>query len=309
MLSKEVTAELAKTLSPSSVKRYVAWSKLITPDEYSVDGFVNFYKKIDEAFMERKDYTSILSVIIKVLTIEGKPTKIYENLKSKAMGEKDIFEKPTEKQLENKITVPSIIKLRDELDKKQDRTMREDYELQFLYMITEISPFRTQDYIFTSFTNETPNFVDLQNKQIIYTEGKTVSSTRVIKLPPNVFTIIKNNKDKYNRKWLFPTLNKSGNHMTSDSFKNFLNKLFNAKIATTMLRNIFVSHYEDSNMSKKERLIKAQQMAHTFQTSERVYTKLSTEKAPKETKAEKKEPTNEELIKCLEQLIETLRSQ
>ena len=315
MLSPKVIDALSATLKPDSVKRYIRWSNVVSPKEYDVNDFVNFHTKIDKEFKERKDFTSVMSVIIKVLEIEGKDTSIYEALKKKAFGMKDVFTKATSKAIDNKISVKSIIKMRDELDKKQDRSMREDFELQFLFMITDIAPFRSQDYISVSFSKLTPNFVDLQNKQIIYTEGKVQSSNRVVKLPPRVYDIIKANKDKYDRNWLFPTLNKpSEKAMSVDTFTRFLNQLFNAPISTTMLRNIFVSHYEDIKMPKQERIEKAELMGHTYQTSQMVYTKLSDEKLktekPKEKKTKKtKEPTNEELIKCLEQLIETLRSQ
>jgi hypothetical protein len=323
MLSPKVIDALSATLKPDSVKRYIRWSNVVSPDEYSVEDFVNFHKKIDAEFKERKDFTSIMSVIIKVLEIEGKDTSVYEALKKKAFGEADVFTKATPKQIDNKISVQSIVEMRDKLEKKKDRSMREDFELQFLYMITEISPFRGQDYISGSFSKLTPNFVDLKSKEIIYTEGKVQSSTRVVKLPPRVFDIIKANKDKYDRNWLFPTLNKpSEKAMSRETFTRFLNQLFNAPISTTMLRNIFVSHYADIEMSKKERLEKAEQMGHTFQTSEKVYTKLSKDKLekekPKETLKEKvlkkskksekskEKAKNEELIKCLQELIQTL---
>ncbi len=306
MLSPVVIEFLSKELAPSSVKRYIQWSNYICPTEYNVNDFINFHKLIDDEFKSKKDYTSIISVIIKVLTIEGKDPSIYIELNRIARGNKDIYSQPTTKALDNKITIEDIYLLRDKYDKIVRPDMFHNYARQFLYMITDISPFRRQDYINTTFNDTSPNYVDLEKGQIIYREGKVQASKRVIDLPPKVFEIIKFNKDTYKRIWLFPTMNKSDRHMSNETFGSFIKKIFNADITLQVLRTLFVSHYADSNMPKDERIKKAELMGHTYVMSETNYTSLQKDDPLNEMFNLLKPLSTEKRIEILQYVVDKL---
>jgi integrase len=308
MLSKEIVAELSKTLVASSVKRYKAWSNKISPDEYDVENFVNFYKKIDEEFKQRKDYTSILAVIIKVLKLENKPTEIYEKLLKEGHETKDLYSKPTETDKEKQITVESILQLKQETKEKMEKkhNKKTAYELQFLTMITDLAPFRTQDYINVSFSpNETKNYVDIENKRLVYTEGKTLNSNRVIDLPDELFNLIKTNKEKYESKFLFPSFRIKGQSITDDGFVSFTKRLFNGDVSPQILRQIFVSHYNDTNMSKKDRIVKSKMMGHALNTSQTKYTKFSSAIHDKDALIDELQQTIKELKAQLEAQLKT----
>jgi len=282
-LSEEVIAKLNETLKKSSVKRYKAWSNIVSPKEYNLDEFINFHKLITEEFKTRVDYTSILIVIIRVLTIEGKPTDIYEDLRKTAMNSKNIFSTPNNQDKERAVTVEEIYIRRQELLHKfmEDPSNKSNaYQLQYLYMITELSPFRTQDYVGVGFSGTgdsatTENYVDMDARTIKYNVGKSQNSIRTVNIPEDVYDIIEKNKNRFNAEYLFPSFTFTKKSVTSSGFVSLVRGIFDKDITPQLMRQIFVSHMNDTNVGKKERVAKASEMGHTYQTSQTQYTKLS----------------------------------
>lgn len=302
MLSQSVIDELSKSLTASSVKRYISWSNIISPNKYDVNNFVNWYKSITEETKERKDYSSLLSVIMKVLSIEGKPIDIYQNLMTEhKQNNMNIISKPSATDLKNQITVDNIKKILEELENKTKRTKREDYGIQFITMLLEIAPFRTEDYVSVSFTADTHNYLDIPTKRLIYTQGKSINSNRIIDIPDSLFKIIIDNKNKYNANFLFPSFRMTKQSMTNKGFVSFSKRVFNADISPQILRQIFVSHYDRIKMSKKDRLIKSRYMGHSLATSQTKYTKFSS------TEADDKDKIIAELRDTIRQLKEQLK--
>lgn len=275
MLSPEIVETLSKTLKPDSIRRYKTWARLISPDQYKLSNFVNFHKKITTDIENRKDFTSILSVIIKILEIEKKDTSVYKKLRDEASQIKPLIAPPIVKTNENHITVKEIEELERTLQKKTNRTKQDDYELQFLKMINQLAPFRTQDYINVGFTPATPNYVDMTSQKMIYTEGKSLNSNRVIEIPDSLFHIIKSNKEKYDANFLFPGKKNPDISITAPMFNKMVKNIFGKPITSQNLRQIYVSHYEDSGMPRKQRLKMAQMMAHTLHTADTNYTRFS----------------------------------
>lgn len=275
MLSPEIVEILSKTLKPDSIRRYKTWSKIISPDEYKISNFINFYKKITTDIENRKDFTSLLSVVIKILDIEGKNSDRYKELRQKAFEIKPLIAPPIVKTNDNHITVAEIEKIQQSLENKKDKSKEENYQLQFLIMINTLAPFRTQDYIGVGFSPSTPNYVDMTSQKMIYTEGKSLNSNRVIDIPDKLFNVIKSNKEKYDSNFLFPGEKKPKISITAPMFNKLIKNIFGKNITSQNLRQIYVSHYEDSGMPRKERLKKAQMMAHTLHTADTNYTRFS----------------------------------
>lgn len=278
-LSDEVIAKLNETLKKSSVKRYKAWSNIVSPQKYDIDEFINFYKLINDDFKARVDYTSILIVIIKVLTIEGKDTEIYEDLRKKAMNSKNIFSTPNPADKEKAVSVEDIYIRRQELlhvFMEEPSNKRNAYQLQYLYMITELSPFRTQDYVGVGLSSDTAeNYVDMDARTIKYNVGKSQNSIRTVNIPSDVFDIIERNHKNFKSKYLFPSLSFINKSATSSGFVALVRDIFDKDITPQLMRQIFVSHMNDTNMKKTDRVAKATEMGHTYQTSQTQYTKLS----------------------------------
>jgi hypothetical protein len=266
---------LMEKLSTSSVKRYISWiKKILDGRAYNVDIFKNYYKSITDDDKEKNDYSSLLAVVKKVLEYEKQDTTIYNKLLEEAFLHKKGYVTASQTDKNNEITVDDIYKLREDIE-KQKSSIGRDYKLQFLYFITELSPFRTQDYITPTFDITQPNHINIDNKTMVITEGKSINSTRTIKLPDKLFSIIVENKKKYDSPYLFPKLTNINDKMKTAGFTLFINRLFKRKISTSRLRQVFVSHYNDIMMNKKDRIQKAKEMGHTYETSQFNYTKYS----------------------------------
>lgn len=304
MLSPEIITQLEKTLKKDSIRRYKTWARIVSPDEYKISNFVNFHKKITTDFSKRPDFTSILSVIIKVLNLEGKNTDIYQKLREEAFAEKPLIAPPIVKTNDNHITVDEIEKKQQSLEKKTDRTKQDDYELQFLIMINELAPMRTQDYINVGFSPDTPNYVDMDNRRIIYTEGKSLNSNRVIDIPDKLFNVIKSNKEKYKADFLFIDMKKD-KAITAPMFNKMIKNIFGKPITSQLLRQIYVSHFSNSQMPRKERLRKAQMMAHTLHTADTNYTRFSSKIDEQSDEIAKLRAEVAELRELLKKKIET----
>jgi integrase len=218
-----VLKKLNNVLKPDSIKRYSYWLKDVSP-EYSQSKLATFYKDLPNDFKRKPDATSILSAIIKLLKVEGyndndKPIKEYQKLINEIRGSNiDIVSKPKDKDIENKITVDDILKLRKQKEEqfKTNKDLKTALQLQVLYLYTEIPALRSQDYINTSFNSKnSTNYINLNKKELIIKEGKTTNktNTRIIDIPDIVITIIKKVKSISNSIWLIPKLKNTNEHI------------------------------------------------------------------------------------------------
>jgi integrase len=269
---------LAQRLKPQSIKRYTGWlNKLVFKgDDYNVKTLVDFHKNIPTDIKARNDYTSLLAAIIAVLRAEGKDTSIYEKLK--ANHSTTYYKEPTVADKENQISVKDVFKLRDELKQsyEQKPTLVKALHLLYLSFICEIPPLRSEDYLNTSFINqEGVNFLNTETNQLLIKGGKSLNSKRNIKLPKKLMDTINEIRERFAIDWLFPQVKNVDKPMTTSGFNKFLGRLFSKKISTSRIRQIFVSHWKDNELSKEERVVNAEQMGHTYNTSESNYTKFS----------------------------------
>jgi hypothetical protein len=325
--SEQLQTTLLQTLSPSSVKRYGFWYKNYIGSEYNVKDIVKWTKDLNADIRIKKDFTSILSVLIKLLDIEKQKSKdekrgIKINIittrekliqeRDDAMQRKVIFTEATQKDKDNKMTVDDIKKLKDEKEKeyKDKPTINNAYHLQFLKFITSIPPTRTQDYINTSFINKDGvNFYDIKNSKLIVKGGKSKNSVRDLEIPKELNDFIKTLKNKYDTEWLFPQLKNTDIPMTTPGFSKFLTRLFGKNVGTSRLRNIFVSQYKDDDLSQDERLQKAKMMGHSLKTSETVYTKFSDKIHDKDAIIKKLQDENAKLqakLKKMQQKVDSI---
>jgi hypothetical protein len=291
--SSELITSLLKTIAPSSVIVYAHWYQKYIGDIYNPKDIVKWAKKLNDEIRVKKDFTSVLSVLIKLLDIEKQKSEdekrgIKINIittrekliqeRYKAHQRKAVFTEATQKDKDNTMTVDEIKKLKGEKEQqyKDKPTINNAYHLQFLKFITTVPPLRSQDYVNTSFINKDGvNFYDVEKSKLIIKGGKSKNSIRDLEIPKELNDFIKTLKNKYNTEWLFPQLKNTDAHMTNSGFNKFLTRMFNKNISTARLRNIFVSQYKDDDLSQDERLEKARMMGHSLKTSETVYTKFS----------------------------------
>lgn len=309
--TKDIYDKLSTDMKETTVKRYYYWLKAVMP-VYEKAELPQLYRKKEEEIRKRPDASSVLAAIIKLLKLEGyneddKPIVQTEKLLNDIRGSIDVIRQPKQKDLDNEITVESIIELRNEKEKQfnEKPNLRLGLQLQVLYLYTEIPPLRSQDYINTSFDkNESINYIDFASKELVIREGKTTTkaNSRIIDIPDNVIKIINRVKELSQSKWLIPLVQTPTEHMKNDSFTKFLNGIFGKNISSSRLRNIFVSSYNDNNMNIDERKQKANIMGHQLSTSQAVYTKYSKKLHDKDEYISKLEAENKELKNRIKEL-------
>lgn len=313
----DIQTKLLTTLSTSSMKRYSNWYKKYVKknDIYDIQDIVNFKDSIDDEMRQKKDYTSILSVLIKLLNVhtetDNSTVLVNETLQTlktelqQAKNSKDVIVKPTENDTKNQITVEEIQEIKDKKEKLygEKPTLNNAYHLQFLKFITLLPPLRTQDYINTSFRDmDDVNFMDLENKLFIIKGGKVANSKRTIEMPDELITFITELKEKFKSEWLFPKIKNVAEPMTTEGVGKWLNRMFGKAVSTSRLRNVFVSHWKDTNMPKEQRVKNSAIMGHSYQMSETNYTKYSEALHEKDRLIETLQRENEELKKKLQDM-------
>lgn len=318
-LPQHIREQMLKKLKPQSVKLYDKWIfKYVFNDKgkYNKNKLINFHKKITPEFKLNKLYTSILSAIEAVLKAEGlqNDAEIYRNFRIAHVSQDiEFYKKPTQRDIDNKIDIDEILKLKEQKQQLYNNkpTLYNSYHLQFLKLITEIPPLRSEDYFNTSFQNiEGYNYCDLDNKVIHFKNGKSINSIRDIKLGDELTQFIRKTKDKFNSRWLFPSLRDRTQPMNSKSFNKWLARLFGKNVSTSMLRRVFISHWKDEDMPKDERIEKAKQMGHTLAVSEKHYTKYSKKIHDKDELIEKQRliiKKKDEIINNLTEIIKLLK--
>lgn len=309
---EHIYKKLEDSVKPETVKRYYFWLRKVMPT-YSSGQLQQLHRTKEEEIRKRPDATSLLAAIIKLLKIEGvqegdKIMNQTEKLLNDIRGSKmDVIAQPKQKDLDNELTVESIMALRNKKEEEFNKkpSLRLGLQLQVLYLYTEIPPLRSQDYINTSFDkNESINYIDLDRKELIIREGKTTNkaNSRIIDIPDKAVDIIKKVKELSQSKWLIPKVQTPSEHMKNDTFAKFLNTIFGKSVSSSRLRNIFVSSYNDANMSIEDRKKNANIMGHQVSTSQAIYTKFSKKLHDKDKYIDKLEAENKALKKRIKEL-------
>jgi hypothetical protein len=193
----------------------------------------------------------------------------------------------TQKEAELFINWCDIIKLREEfkneLDNKSDTLTDNKYTRLFmkyviLCLFTMIPPQRGQIFYNCSFgdasTNNGRNVIDLKRKLLVIREHKTQRSygERTLALPTKLITVLKDWYDHVGKGSILRSANNKP--MSSSSFTQFMNTIFDASVSTDMLRKIYVSYMiNDENIDDKERERLAYDMGHSVFQQEFTYNK------------------------------------
>jgi len=191
------------------------------------------------------------------------------------------YQKPTEKDIENKVSMKDIIDIREEL--KEGLTKRYNKNLDVKYLVlclyTYLPPLRLQDYIGTKVykKNNNPiegeNYVDLSKKELIIQDHKNKKhcGTRTIPLPDELMKVIKKFHKKADTIYLLPKTNKLDEPLKKCALVNMLARIIGKRVSSQILRKVFVSELLASNPTKEERERVSKIMGHSLITQRTVY--------------------------------------
>lgn len=301
---KSKLRELLKTknLSETSIEFYLKNLERLNNNQPLKN--LKFLENIDNIInklIDKKDTTkrSYLISIVSVLNVSKKPVllkkyqeKMYEQhniVKKNNDGSKTETQKENwiswENVLEKHKTLKSIV---DTFIKKKSIT-EEQYKILLDYLILslyvcEIPPRRNKDYLEmyivknkSNATDSKKNYYCIDNNEMIFNNYKTSKSETqlIIEVGPclksAIFISIKFNPLKNNNE--FPLLvDYEGNHLNKiNSITRILNKIFNKKVGSSMLRHIASTHkYGDVIAEMKN---DAKLSSHTIETKIDTYIK------------------------------------
>jgi len=286
--------ELTESLKMSSIKRYASWLKVLQPTGLDIQDLEKEKDKYINQALKVKDNTQTFATLIKMLNLfSGKKSVIeeYEKAYNKIRYKPKVnANRPaTQQEQERMISFDEILNFRDEYIAKWNQfrdpqPTRANLQLALkklvLVLYTELPPLRGQSYFETSFDKKlSKNYIEFgEPTKLHIVEGKTMKGKEplIINLNKNVVNAIADVRKMSNGSdWLIPQISNPENHMKSDGFTTFLNRIFGKKISTTTLRNIVVSHRLDQGASKEEMDNLAETMGHTPATQRSIYGKNS----------------------------------
>jgi len=280
-----------KGLSDSSVKLYMTILKNMN-DKKEIKNlkFLAKPKVILEKIKDYKPSTQRNMIICIVSTLKMLNSTLYEQYYdimidlTKKLNETPKSEK-SEAQKDNWLEWKDVEAKFNEL-KSNLKISKNTTEPQFdnllnvviLSLYVLIQPRRNQDYLNMFITNEntedkTKNYLDLKKEQFIFNDYKTAKKygQQIIDIPKDLMTILKlyvknhPNKALLKKEQVPFLVHFDGKPLKSiNSITRILNKIFNKKIGSSMLRHIFLTSKYGKVIDEQK--VDADAMGHSIQT-------------------------------------------
>ena len=201
----------------------------------------------------------------------------------KKLNEQSQYQKPTQKEIDNKITMNDVIKLRDEYKSKLKNNKFHHNDVYYLLcsLYSYLPPLRSEDYTNTTIKNDAThidndNYFDYENKQLVLNHYKTSNThgKRIIEIPNELCEIINNFHVKSNSNYLICT--HTGNSLNNVTFNHLFKRCFkNLNVSSSILRKCFISEQQDKNVCAEERIKNSKIMGHCISTQQLIYTRYS----------------------------------
>ena len=296
-----------KGLSKSSIELYLKNVKKLNDDKPILNfaflkDIENIKKKLEKYKPNtiRNYYISISSVLSLAGDSYKKLHQEYHNKMmelNKDLNKKEKMEVKTDEQKKNWISQEEVKNTLDDLKQKVEKFKNDkkitkyEYDTLLNYLVLALyvlnPPRRNKDYqimmMFRNYKddlNENYNYLDVDNKQFIFRNYKTEKThgEQIIPINDDLMSIInlyiKHYPQKLNKKFYVPFLvNYKGEPLTKiNDITNILNKIFDKKIGSSMLRKIYLTEkYSDV---KKESKKDAELMAHSQSVQMNNYVKV-----------------------------------
>ena len=328
MLSLIDTLKTTKELAESTTTNYIRILYSLNGDKsFNNLAFLKNFDVIQNrmeglAESSRKTYYASITSVLGLFKDKAAYKKTYTHWYDKMMNAvkedrgKDTSVK-TDKQEKNWIEWNDVLKVKEELKKTVDAIKNNklitsaQYDsilhLLIISLYTDVPPRRNQDYqqmfVVKTWTEKEPtdrNYLDYDGKQFVFNVYKTAKThgQQKVAIPTDLFEIIdlylKHHPTHKGSKRFQPSfvflVTADGSALSAiNAITRIFNRIFNKKVAASMLRHIYLSHkYNISEMQKD-----AEQMGHTM-NSQRSYMKtgsgtpplLVNTEAPVETKTD-----------------------
>ena len=285
-----------KPISESSRKLYQRnLEKLNDEKPVTSLGFLTDVSKIMQTISKYKPTTQ-RSFIISICTVlKNNNEKLYQTyfeILSKMNSDLKVHVEKTEKQKDNWMGEDEITNIYSKLKKLVPKKIKskEDYDAILNFMIMSLyvlqAPRRNIDYTLMKISSEMSdkkyNYLDLNNKKFIFNNYKTQGTylSTVVDVPDDLMRIIlmyvkvhpeskKLKNKKYNIHFLSTFYGE--NIEKSASMTNILNKIFDKKIGSSMLRNMYLTNKYGSMMKEMKGDVKS--MATSVDTAMNNYIK------------------------------------
>ena len=285
-----------KPISESSRKLYQRnLEKLNDEKPVTSLGFLTDVSKIMQTISKYKPTTQ-RSFIISICTVlKNNNEKLYQTyfeILSKMNSDLKVHVEKTEKQKDNWMGEDEITNIYSKLKKSVPKKIKskEDYDAILNFMIMSLyvlqAPRRNIDYTLMKISSEMSdkkyNYLDLNNKKFIFNNYKTQGTylSTVVDVPDDLMRVIlmyvkvhpeskKLKNKKYNIHFLSTFYGE--NIEKSASMTNILNKIFDKKIGSSMLRNMYLTNKYGSMMKEMKGDVKS--MATSVDTAMNNYIK------------------------------------
>jgi len=285
-----------KPISESSRKLYQRnLEKLNDEKPVTSLGFLTDVSKIMQTISKYKPTTQ-RSFIISICTVlKNNNEKLYQTyfeILSKMNSDLKVHVEKTEKQKDNWMGEDEITNIYSKLKKLVPKKIKskEDYDAILNFMIMSLyvlqAPRRNIDYTLMKISSEVSdkkyNYLDLNNKKFIFNNYKTQGTylSTVVDVPDDLMRVIlmyvkvhpeskKLKNKKYNIHFLSTFYGE--NIEKSASMTNILNKIFDKKIGSSMLRNMYLTNKYGSMMKEMKGDVKS--MATSVDTAMNNYIK------------------------------------
>ena len=285
-----------KPISESSRKLYQRnLEKLNDEKPVTSLGFLTDVSKIMQTISKYKPTTQ-RSFIISICTVlKNNNEKLYQTyfeILSKMNSDLKVHVEKTEKQKDNWMGEDEITNIYSKLKKLVPKKIKskEDYDAILNFMIMSLyvlqAPRRNIDYTLMKISSEMSekkyNYLDLDNKKFIFNNYKTQGTylSTVVDVPDDLMRVIlmyvkvhpeskKLKNKKYNIHFLSTFYGE--NIEKSASMTNILNKIFDKKIGSSMLRNMYLTNKYGSMMKEMKGDVKS--MATSVDTAMNNYIK------------------------------------
>ena len=285
-----------KPISESSRKLYQRnLEKLNDEKPVTSLGFLTDVSKIMQTISKYKPTTQ-RSFIISICTVlKNNNEKLYQTyfeILSKMNSDLKVHVEKTDKQKDNWMGEDEITNIYSNLKKSVPKKIKskEDYDAVLKFMIMSLyvkqAPRRNTDYTLMRISSEMSekkyNYLDLNNKKFIFNNYKTQGTylSTVVDVPDDLMRVIlmyvkvhpeskKLKNKKYNIHFLSTFYGE--NIEKSASMTNILNKIFDKKIGSSMLRNMYLTNKYGSMMKEMKGDVKS--MATSVDTAMNNYIK------------------------------------